>query len=178
MDPELDPDVMQALADAILPLCDMGDECAVHFHILHLTEDGTTDIKALQDSFVPRSVGFTPIPPQALHQLMTEILMVEVFELRFFNLDAGRVTVRLDGNDLSIAAESPITLIKLAQALADTEPDADAEWEAFLALQKTASRKTDLVGDALRGFSGHADHSSPSTVAIEALPRHRSVTGS
>ena len=129
MDPELDPHTMAALADALLSLHDSETDCAVHFVGLRLDEEARTDTESLRAAFTPRAVGFAPIAADALHRLMRETESAKTLEIRFFNLDAGRVTVRLEGLELSVATEIPQTLLLLTRALAQSDLDEEELWQ-------------------------------------------------
>ena len=134
MDPELDPKVMAALADALIPLFDEETDCAVHFVGLRLEHDDPTDIDALRDNFSPRAVGFAPIAAPALRRLLHEIEHAEAFEVRFFNIDAGRIVIHLHGPDLTISTEAPQTLLMLTRAVMATEDDFETDWHENTAI--------------------------------------------
>lgn len=128
MDPDLDPKVMAALADALVPLFNEEANCAIYFATIMLQHDDRTDIEALQKNFSPRAVGFAPIGAPALSRLLREIHFVETLEIRFFSLDAGRIAIHVHGADLSITAENPHTLMALTKAVMATEEDFDLYW--------------------------------------------------
>ena len=129
MDPELDPHTMVALADALLSLHDGETDYAVHFVGLRLDEGALTDMGSLRAAFTPKAVGFAPIAADALHRLMRETESAETLEIRLFNLDAGRVTIRLEGLELSVATEIPQTLLLLTRALVQSDLDEEEIWK-------------------------------------------------
>jgi len=129
MDPELEPSTMAALADALLSLHDEETDCAVHFVGLRFNEGARTDVESLRAAFTPRAIGFAPIAADALHRLMREIESAETLEIRLFNLNDGRVTLRLQGQELSIATEIPQTLLLLGKALAQSDLDDEEVWQ-------------------------------------------------
>lgn len=130
MDPELDPHTMASLADALLSLHDSETACAVHFVGLRLNEEALTDTRSLRAAFTPRAVGFAPIATTALHRLICETESAETLEIRLFNLDAGRVTIRLEGLELSVTTEIPQTLLLLTRTLAQSDLEEGEIWQA------------------------------------------------